>query len=84
MFIEIQKLRTNIEARRKSHFNKWDSNALSNRDYSLLWTECDFFIQKLDLLLKKRSSKRRRISPKGKQSNVRKAGVARRAKRRNE
>lgn len=31
--------------------------------------------------LKKRSSKRRRNSPKGEQSNVRKADVARRAKR---
>jgi hypothetical protein len=36
------------------------------------------------LLLKKRSSKRRRSSPKSKQSNVRKADVARSAKRRTE
>lgn len=38
----------------------------------------------LALILKKRSSKRRRSSPKGRQSNVRKADVARRAKRRTE
>ena len=38
----------------------------------------------LALLLKKRSSKRRRSSPKKEQSNVRKADVARRAKRRTE
>lgn len=41
-------------------------------------------IDALTLLLKKRSSKRRRVSPKGKQSNVRKADVARSAKRRKE
>lgn len=41
-------------------------------------------IKKLELLLKKRSSKRRRVSPKGKQSNFRKADVARSAKRRKE
>ena len=41
-------------------------------------------IAEAELLLKKRSSKRRRVSPKGGQSNVRKADVARRAKRRKE
>lgn len=41
-------------------------------------------IDKAGLLLKKRSSKRRRVEPKQGQSNVRKADVARREKRRKE
>lgn len=48
------------------------------------WSPVRQFKTDIVFYLKKRSSKRRRSSPKGRQSNVRKADVARRAKRRTE
>ena len=59
-----------------------DEGVIPLAEESLLQTKKH--IESALLLLKKRSLKRRRVSPKGKQSNVRKADVARSAKRRKE
>lgn len=68
-----------LKGKRREELDSWDKG----------WHHCGeheniFWEEQLTLLLKKRSSKRRRSSPKGRQSNVRKADVARRAKRRTE
>jgi len=81
--IELQKLidRWNQEAEEEKQYIKECEYKEGRLIHSGEYRRLRICANELALLLKKRSSKRRRVSPKGGKSNVRKADVARRAKR---